>query len=368
MLTKKGCCVTQQPYFCATKCCWLKRIFNWERLPFFVIYAPFIFLWSYYWALSRRFWFFSNVNPTMYFSGFEGETKQEMFSQLPQEFCPVGIYIEPGQTFEKVLCQVKQAGLKFPFAVKPDVGTKGLLFRKIENEEQLKKYHALLPFTYMVQELITLPLELSVFHVRYPDEQKGMITGMIAKEYLHVKGDGVSTLRKLIESHPKAFMIEDEQKHKHKESLDEIIPENDIYLLNELGNHNRGATFLNLQDKIDDSLLKVFDEISLYSNYFYYGRYDIKTTSIEDMKAGKNFSILEFNGVGSEPNHIYDIGLSYMQALRIIAQHWKYMYEIGRINFQKGIPYIPFWKGIRMATDSQKNVKRMKQLDLECDF
>jgi hypothetical protein len=78
------------------------------------------------------------------------------------------------------------------------------------------------------------------------------------------------------------------------------------------------------------------NKINLYSEHFYYGRYDIKTTSLEDMKQGKNISILEFNGVGSEPNHIYDIGLSYVQAIRIIAKHWKYMYEIGRINYKKG--------------------------------
>jgi hypothetical protein len=94
-----------------------------------------------------------------------------------------------------------------------------------------------------------MPLELSIFHVRYPDEQKGMITGMIAKEYLQVKGDGRSTLRKLIEQHPKAFMMADEQKHKHKEKLNDVIPENEVYLLNELGNHNRGARFINLQDE-----------------------------------------------------------------------------------------------------------------------
>jgi hypothetical protein len=161
-------------------------------------------------------------------------------------------------------------------------------------------------------------------------------------------------------------MMAGEQKHKHREELDQIIPENEVYLLNELGNHNRGARFINLYDEIDDDLLNVFDEISLYTRHFYYGRYDIKTTSIEDLKAGKNISILEFNGVGSEPNHIYDIGLSYMEAIRIIAQHWKYMYEIGRINYKKGIRYIPLLKGIRMLRDSKKNVKLMKQLDLEC--
>ena len=85
----------------------------------------------------------------MYFSGFEGETKSEMFEQLPPEFSPVSIYIEPSEKFENVLCKMKDAGLQFPVAAKPDVGTKGLLFRKIENAEQLKAYHPLLPFNYV---------------------------------------------------------------------------------------------------------------------------------------------------------------------------------------------------------------------------
>jgi len=349
----------------------VKKTFNWERLPFNVIYAPFIFLWLYYWIKSGSFWFFSNVNPTMYFSGFEGETKSEMFEQLPPEFSPVSICVQPSEKFENILCKMKDAGLQFPVAAKPDVGTKGLLFRKIENAEQLKTYHSFLPFDYIIQALINSPLELSIFYVRYPDDEKnmqGMITGLIAKEYLHVSGDGKSTLKQLIENHPKAFMMADEQKIKHKKNLSYIIPANEKYILNELGNHNRGANFINLKNKIDEQLLNVMDEINLYSKNLYYGRYDVKTTSLEDLRQGKNISILEYNGVGSEPNHIYDIHLTYMQAINIIAQHWKYMYEIGHINYKKGIQYIPFWKGVKMFRQSRRHTKLMKQLDLQCNI
>jgi hypothetical protein len=59
-----------------------------------------------------------------------------------------------------------------------------------------------------------------------------------------------------------------------------------------LGNHNRGATFINLQNEIDERLLSVMNSINMYSKHFYYGRYDIKTTSLEDMKLGKNIMIL----------------------------------------------------------------------------
>lgn len=302
----------------------------------------------------------------MYFSGFEGETKEEMFQQMPLQFSPITIYIQPSEKPDCVLKKMTDAGLQFPVAAKPDVGTKGLLFRRIKNKEQLATYHSLLPFAYVIQEMITLPLEMSIFYVRYPGEEKGMITGLIAKEYLHVKGDGKSTLKQLIESHPKAFMISQEQKHKHVKRLNDVIAANEILYLNELGNHNRGARFINLKNEIDEELLSMIDKINLYSKTFYYGRYDIKTSSLEDLKKGNCISILEFNGVGSEPNHIYDIGLSYTQAINIIAKHWKCMYEIGRINYKNGIAYIPFWKGVRMFRASIKNTKLMKRLDLEC--
>lgn len=302
----------------------------------------------------------------MYFSGFEGETKEEMFEYLPPQYSPVTLCIKPREDFNTVLKKMYNAGLEFPIAAKPDVGTKGLLFRKIQNETQLIAYHKLLPFGYVIQEMVTMPLELSIFYVRYPGKKKGTITGLIAKEYLFVKGDGKSTLKKLIEQHPKAFMIAAEQKHKHEVKLDYVLAANEIYYLNELGNHNRGARFINLQHEIDEQLLQTIDKINLYSKQYYYGRYDIKTTSLEDLKCGKNISILEFNGVGSEPNHIYDIGLTYKQAIKIIAQHWKYMYEIGSINYKKGIAYIPFFKGIKMVSDSKKNTKLMQQLDLQC--
>lgn len=302
----------------------------------------------------------------MYFSGFDGETKSEMFHQLPPGYSPISIYIQPSEKFEVVLCKIKDAGLQFPVAVKPDVGTKGLLFRKIEDVEELKAYHSLLPFTYIIQQMITLPLELSIFYVRYPGSETGIITGLISKEYLHVTGDGKSSLKQLVENHPKAFMMAEEQKVKHKENLNDIIPANEKYFLNELGNHNRGARFINLKNEIDEQLLSVMNKINLFSKHFYYGRYDIKTSSLEDLKQGKNISILEYNGVGSEPNHIYDIDLTYMQAIRIIAQHWKYMYEIGHINYKKGINYIPFWKGFKMYKQSKQHTKMMKQLDLQC--
>ena len=74
---------------------------------------------------------------------------------------------------------------------------------------------------------------------------------------------------------------------------------------------------------------------ALESGHFYYGRYDLKCTSVADLKAGKNIQILEFNGTGAEPNHIYDCGMHYTKALKIIASHWRDMYLIRQDQLQK---------------------------------
>ncbi len=104
-------------------------------------------------------------------------------------------------------------------------------------------------------------------------------------------------------------------KHRHEHRLDRVLPNGQHFYLSYAGNHNRGARFINLEKEIDDRLLKVFDDLSHYTDKFYYGRYDIKCMSIEDLKNGKNFSILEFNGCGAEPNHIYDANMKLWRSI-----------------------------------------------------
>ena len=77
---------------------------------------------------------------------------------------------------------------------------------------------------YIVQELVTYPLEVSVFYYRFPDQQKGTITGFIKKEFLQVTGDGRSTLWELIRKYDRVQFRLDEMKAKHEHSLQDIIP------------------------------------------------------------------------------------------------------------------------------------------------
>jgi hypothetical protein len=107
------------------------------------------------------------------------------------------------------------------------------------------------------------------------------------------------------------------------------------------------------------------DEISLGINDFFYGRYDIMCHSIEDLKRGKNFVILEYNGCGAEPNHIYDTGYSLIAAWKEILKHWKILFEISRYNYQHGVPYWSFSKGLRFHRQTKKYYKLINKADKE---
>jgi hypothetical protein len=99
------------------------------------------------------------------------------------------------------------------------------------------------------------------------------------------------------------------------------------------------------------------------SHGLYYGRYDLKCTSVEDLKNGKNVVVLEYNGTGAEPNHIYDCGMSYWKALKVVNMHWYHMYKIGKINHKNGAPYWSFRKCQRFSKNCKKEFQKLQELD-----
>lgn len=344
----------------------LSRIGNWELWPFSLIYAPLAVVWLYYIIRARTVWFFSNVNPTLEFAGFEGENKKEMYEQLPEEYCPKTMFIGCNDDLHDLEKLLLVEGMNYPFVVKPQVGMQAMLFRRINNRQQLQQYHDHMQVDYIIQQLIELPMEFSVFYIRYPGQSKGKVTGFTLKDYMSVTGDGNATLQQLIDRHPKARYRRKEMQIRHQQFLKKIIPPGEKYYLSTAGNHNRGAKFINLEHEIDQRLCKVFDGISRKAGYFYFGRYDLKCTSVSDLKEGKNIAILEFNGAGAEPNHIYDCGMSYGDALKVICRHWQHLYAIGRINNKNGIPYWSFKQGWSHIASAKKFFRKMYKEDLLC--
>jgi hypothetical protein len=342
---------------------YLRKILNWEQWPFKILYAPITPIWIWYIIRSGSFWFFTPSNPKLTFGGMEGEPKKEMYDLLPKELYPATFNVIPGDNFKNITEQLIQYNISYPLIVKPEVGGQGILLRKIETEEQLKNYHEKVPVEYIIQQLISYPMEVSVFYYRFPDQPKGVITGFLYKIPLQVTGDGIHTLQQLIMQHPKAYNREGELRSKHEINFNKVLPAGEKYMLSYAANHNRGAHFINLKNEIDEKLVQIFDSISIAINDFYYGRYDIMCTSVEGLKKGEIFSILEYNGCGAEPNHFYDTGFTLINAYREILMHWKVLYKISSYNRQKGIVCWPLLKGIQFSRATKRHYNIMRQAD-----
>ena len=343
----------------------LDKITHWEAWPFKLIYAPITPMWLWYMIKSGAVWFFTPSNPKLTFGGMEGEPKKEMYDLLPQHLYPTTFNVMPTDDVSAILQKVDEQQIGFPFIVKPEVGGQGILFRKIDNEEELMHYHSLVPVEYIVQRMVQYPIEVSVFHIRHPQSKKGIVTGFLHKIPLQVKGDGKHTLEELILIHSKGAKRIGELYSKHKEKWDVVIGLDEKYILSYAANHNRGAHFIDLKNEIDDNLVALFDKISIGINDFFYGRYDIMCNSIEDLKQGKNFSILEYNGCGAEPNHFYDTGYTLIGAYKEILKHWKALYEISRYNATQGVKPWPFFKGLKFIKDTKELFRTMEAADLK---
>ncbi|MBX2889108.1 MAG: hypothetical protein KF829_10720 [Ferruginibacter sp.] len=341
------------------------KLTHWESWNSFIKYIPLIPVWCWYCIRSGNFWFFTAANPTLTFGGMEGETKEEMYNHLPEGTFPKSVFIEHEFGFDEVMRRIEKAGITFPLVVKPNVGMMGYMFRKVQNWEELEKYHHAINTKYVVQHLVDFPLEVGLFYYRMPDSNHGTISGLLTKTPPYIIGDGVNNIEQLLDKHEGVRFKRDELKRKHSSYLAAILPFGERFFLSDASNRTQGGDLKSIHSEIDERLVAVMDKISIFSNSFFYGRYDIKCKSIEDLKEGKNFYILEFNGSGSGVQQIFGNGYSLFKAVSIIAHHWKMMYRISNFNLKRGIGKWAFMDGMRVLKKAQRNNKALRMLDSE---
>ena len=322
-------------------------------------------VWLWYCVRARSFWFFTAADPSLTFGGFEGEGKQEMYEQLPPGTYPETVYIEPGTDWITVKEQILQNNFSYPFVAKPDVGMMGFMFRIIYNEEQLQLYHAKMPIKFLIQKFVDYENEYALFYYRLPNTTKGTISGLLSKSPPKIMGDGKSDIATLIENNPDLKFKIDEMQSKHKEQLKRVLPKGETFVLSQASNRSQGGKLTNLSHQIDAELTQRFDALSLYTQHFYYGRYDIKCDSLEDLKQGKNFSILEFNGTGAGVQHVYGDNLSLFSACKVILKHWHKLFQIAMINHRNGVEFWEHKAGRKFLREAKKNLHRLKQLDAD---
>ncbi|MEL7001971.1 MAG: hypothetical protein AAFN93_04455 [Bacteroidota bacterium] len=331
------------------------KLRSWEYWPFNVVYLPIYFYWFWLSIKARSFLFFSSSNPGIENAGMLGESKIKILDNIKPELKPLTIFCKYGESYEDVELKLKESELEFPIIAKPDIGERGWNVEKINNEKELRAYISEIPVDYLIQEYLDLPIEMGIFYYRYPKDHQGQVSSITIKEMLSVEGDGKSTLKELILNYDRAKLQWHVLKEIYADSLGQILKKGEKKELVTIGNHSRGTKFLNGNHLINDNLHKTFDEISKGIPGFFFGRYDLRVASNEGLTKGQ-IKIMELNGAGSEPSHIYHPGFSFFEAQKVLFHHWRALYKISKQNKELGIPYATLKQGIA-------EYKKIKALD-----
>ena len=286
------------------------------------------------------------------------ESKKEVYDLIPFEYYPATLFFKATSPLQDILALIKQRNLKYPLIGKPDIGMKGMMVKKLEDQNELSFYAENSKVDFLIQEYVPFKNEVGIFYYRFPNEEKGHISGIVKKEFLTVRGDGVSTVEQLLLKNKRAVLQLPTLRIKEKDKMSIVLQKEEELIIVPYGNHVRGAKFLDDSSLIDEELTTRIDTICKKVKGFYFGRLDIRYNDWEELKQGKNFSIIELNGSGSVPTHIYDPRHSVFWAWKEIAKHWKILYRVSKLNHQlKNTSYMTTRMGLDMFKQNSEYVK-----------
>ena len=290
------------------------------------------------------------------------ESKRAIYDLLPKEYYPATLFFSAGTDNEKIMAGVYANDLKFPLVAKPDIGMQGKAVKKLLSMDDLLEYSWHSKVDFLVQEFVPYENEVGIFYYRYPDQPQGKISGIVSKEFLTIYGDGISTMESLIRREKRHTLQLKVLAKQYGSCLNDVLQYGETRLLVPYGNHVRGAKFTDASHLIDSELTETIDRICRNVNGFYFGRLDIRYCNWQDLKAGKNFSIIELNGAGSEPTHIYDPGHSIFFAWKEIIRHLNILYRVSKLNHKMlRKPYMNILSGLEMLNANRKYVKLISE-------
>ncbi|MBL4586249.1 MAG: ATP-grasp domain-containing protein [Flavobacteriales bacterium] len=319
----------------------LQRLVRWEFWPWRVVYLPVAVYW-FYLAIRARGWvYFSAANPCMRFGGLITYSKWDILKPVPQELRPRTIIIDIETEIDHVFDEIEMQKMVFPLIIKPDMGERGKGVEILQNEAELRNALQTVSETMMLQTFEKLPVELGILYSRHPDEEMGTISSVVVKEFPTPTGDGKRSLLQLILSNQRTRLNYKAIIERLQNRWNEVPADGEVVEVVKLGNHMLGTTFIDGNHLINNKLLEVFDTLAKKLDGFFIGRFGVRTSSIEELEKG-NFKVIEVNGAGSEPAHIYDPNMPLWKGLHALFAQWKRMYEISVANHKNGAPYGSF--------------------------
>ena len=318
-----------------------------EYIPWLWIYTPLFFKWMWLALRYRSLTLPTVANPHIETGGIRGESKMSYLTQIGADQqrwvarstllrLPEGSH--PWPPLRIAEARMSETGLSYPVITKPDIGSCGYGVRLARNGDELGSYLERFPRDQqlMLQEYLPWAGEAGVFYVRRPGEAHGRILSLGLRYFPHIVGDGRATVRELIARDARASRNARLHCAAFEAQLDDVLADGELLRLTTIASLRVGALYRDGAAYITPALSRRFDEIARSMPDFFYGRFDVRFRSIDELARGEGFSIIEVNGAGAEAIHIWDPELTIGDAYRSLFQQLDIMFDIAARNRARG--------------------------------
>jgi membrane protein DedA with SNARE-associated domain len=322
---------------------WAGRLRRWEFWPAWMFYPPVGVYCAWLAIKYRGLTVPTAANPGIFSGGLVGESKmatlRDLLSTSPEFTAEAELVAGDTPAGRAASLAEIRARLKldFPFILKPDVGQRGAGVKLIRSAEQADSYLRATSAPVIAQRYAPGPCEAGVFYYRFPGEAGGHIFAITEKIFPVLAGDGESTVAELVWRDPRARFLADKYLRRLGPQRDNVLPAGRELRLVEAGNHAQGCVFRDGARLRAPGLEARLDQISRKLDGFFVGRYDLRFSSEDDLRAGKNFQIIELNGAASEATSVYDARNSLLSAYRTLFRQWDLVFAIGAENRRRGV-------------------------------
>ncbi len=331
----------------------LGRWRRWEFWPATLFYLPVAFRYLQLALRHRGLTVPTMANPGITTGGLVGESKFETLQELCRnspEFTAEAWLLPAnrGDRRSELDRLLTLHSIAYPFILKPDIGQRGLGVKLIRSENDAADCLRGCAVPLVLQRYVPGPFEVGIFYYRFPHEDRGRIFAITEKIFPVLTGDGVHTMEQLIWRDERARFVADRYLTRFASRRQEVLPTGSTLRLVEAGNHAQGCIFRNGARLRTPELEIQIDAISRRVPGFFIGRFDVRFGSEDDLRAGRNFQILELNGASAEATSIYDARNSLRSAYRTLFRQWELVFAIGAANHALGAKPTPLPELLRI--------------------
>ena len=336
-----------------------------ERMPKWLICIPLALQWLWLGMRYRSLTLPSAANPDITSGGLVGEGKMEYFQGMgpraraaTARHCAVSTHCRASGA--ELRQMMSDAGLAFPVVAKPDLGLCGFGVRRIDDLAALQTYLAAFPANEVVvlQEYLAQAGEAGIFYTRDPDTDTGRIIGLALRFFPQVRGDGQRTLAELIAADPRARRVLGSPLHECRTAGEQVPAAGEVVRLATIGSTRVGGLYRDGAAWITPALLAALDAIARDMPRFHFGRFDVRFDGLPGLAAGRDFTIMEINGAGSEAIQAWDPETSLLHGFGMIFAKQRVLFAIGDAMRRRGVKPIGLLELARLNRRQQALIRQ----------